>query len=235
MTGNVNSAYARAELLLQNTALDIARQGEGQLVIHMLKHAHQDELALIRSAASNAKFVNEFCWPINWSDQTQGSDYVDGIPLLLRSVKTATVDELFNKLALIDRRDSFSFLRTSYVGGIPAAGTVVGPFVRINTGHESKGAMVEFFYALGHLAATSADLFPAVGPAGGVSAGQPGHACPHREVRAEHRRLLLRARGPERPARLCGGPAAHQVLRPGSGPGHDLRPGATSPAGCSNC
>ena len=158
MTGNVNSAYARAELLLQNTALDIARQGEGQLVIHMLKHAHQDELALIRSAASNAKFVNEFCWPINWSDQTQGSDYVDGIPLLLRSVKTATVDELFNKLALIDRRDSFSFLRTSYVGGIPAAGTVVGPFVRINTGHESKGAMVEFFYALGHLAATSADL-----------------------------------------------------------------------------
>lgn len=155
MRGNLESACARAEALLQDLALDLARHDEGQLVIHMLKNGHRDELALIRSAARNAKFVNEFCWPINWLDPTQGSNYVDGIPLILRSVSTGNVDELFGKLVTVDRRDSFSFLRTSYVGEIGAVGDIPGPFVRINTGHESKRAMVEYFYAFGHLAAST--------------------------------------------------------------------------------
>jgi hypothetical protein len=155
MKGNLRSAYARAEALLQDLALDLARHDEGQLVIHMLKYGHRDELALIRSAARNAKFVNAFSWPIDWLDRTQGSNYVDGIPLILRSVSTGDVDELFGKLDTIDRRDSFSFLRTSYVGGIGSAGSIQGPFVRINTGHEPKEAMVEYFYAFGHLATST--------------------------------------------------------------------------------
>ncbi len=163
MKGNLDSAYARWEALMQDLALDLGRHDEGQLVIHMLKYGHRDELALIRSAARNAKFVNEFCWPIDWSDRRQGSNYVNGIPLILRSTRTGDVDALFRKLVTIDQRDSFSFLRTSYVGGIGAVGGVDGPFVRINTGHESRRAMVEYFYAFGHLASgtpsgTSADL-----------------------------------------------------------------------------
>ncbi|MGW6503860.1 hypothetical protein [Nonomuraea angiospora] len=152
--GNLASASARAETLLQDRALDLARSDETQLVVHMFKHGHRDELELIRTAADNAKFVDEFCWPINGQDRGRGSTYVDGIPLLLRAPTRA--DDLFKKLVTIDQRDSFSFLRTSYVGGIPGP---YGPdekkeekwYVRINTGHESKQAMVENFYAFGHL------------------------------------------------------------------------------------
>ncbi|GII62596.1 hypothetical protein Skr01_26810 [Sphaerisporangium krabiense] len=147
MTGNLASAFARSEALLQDLALDLARLDEAQLVVHMLKHGHRDELALMRSASANAKFVDEFCWPIDREDRRQGSSYVDGIPLILRSTPTGSVDKLFENLVMIDRRDSFSFLRTSYVGGIP------GPYARVNTGHESKETMVECFYALGHLSA----------------------------------------------------------------------------------
>jgi hypothetical protein len=139
-------------------ALDLARYDEGQLVIHLLTYGHRDELGLIGSAADNAKFVDHFCWPIDRTNARQGSTYVDGIPLLLRSISavsnadpTRDIDHLFEKLTMIDWRDSFSFLRTSFVGGIDEVGGVQGPFVRINTGHESKEAMVEYFYAFGHL------------------------------------------------------------------------------------
>ncbi|MGW0811074.1 hypothetical protein [Nonomuraea sp. NPDC002799] len=159
MKGNRASAIARAEALLQDLDLDLARHDEGQLVIHMLRHGHGDELALARSAAANAKFVDEFCWPIDRLDTALGSSYVDGIPLLMRSTPTGRVGKLLEDLALIDRRDSFSFLRTSFVGGIP------GPwgsqslqenwYARINPGHESKETMVECFYAFGHLATST--------------------------------------------------------------------------------
>ncbi|MGI5267691.1 hypothetical protein ACQEUU_00915 [Nonomuraea sp. CA-218870] len=159
--GNLESVYARAEALLQGIALDLARHDEGQLVIHMLRHGHRDELALVESAAGNAKFVDEFCWPIDRMDQSQGTTYVEGIPLLLRATSTGKVDTLFGKLALIDWRDSFSFLRTSYVGRIP--GPWGAPpekqqeawYVRINPGHEPKETMVECFYAFGHLATST--------------------------------------------------------------------------------
>ncbi|WP_431912548.1 hypothetical protein [Nonomuraea jabiensis] len=151
--GNLASASARAETLLQDRALDLARGDELQFVVHMFKHGHRDELALIRSAAGNAEFVDGFCWPINGEDRKQGSTYVDGIPLLLRAPIKA--DDLFKKLVTIDQRDSFSFLRTSYVGGIPGPYGADKPeekwYVRINTGHEPKQAMVENFYAFGHL------------------------------------------------------------------------------------
>ncbi|WP_327049388.1 hypothetical protein OG320_16800 [Microbispora sp. NBC_01189] len=153
--GNLKSAYARAEALLQDIELDLAGHDEAQLVVHMLRHGHRDELALMRSAAGNARFVDQFCWPIDRSDLRQGTPYVEGIPLILRTTPTGDADALFKKLALIDKRDSFSFLRTSYVDGIPSAGGVEGKYVRINTGHESKAAMVEYFYAFGHLATST--------------------------------------------------------------------------------
>ncbi|MGW4641770.1 hypothetical protein ACWEN6_24845 [Sphaerisporangium sp. NPDC004334] len=141
--------FARAEALLQDLVLDLTGNDEAQLVIHMLRHGHRDELALVRHAAGNAEFVDEFCWPIDPKDRKLGSSYVEGIPLLLRGAPTGRVDKLFETLAMIDRRDSFSFLRTSYVGGIP------GPYARINTGHESRESMVEYFYAFGHLATST--------------------------------------------------------------------------------
>ncbi|XVQ86866.1 hypothetical protein ACQP2K_05435 [Microbispora siamensis] len=153
--GNLASAYARAEALLQDLDLDLARHDEAQLVVHMLRHGHRDELELVRSAAKNAKFVDEFCWPVDPSGLKQGAPYVDGIPLLLRATPTGDVDALFKRLILIDQRDSFSFLRTSYVGEIPSVGGVPGQYVRINPGHESKEAMVEYFYAFGHLATST--------------------------------------------------------------------------------
>ncbi|MBP2704274.1 hypothetical protein JOL79_10670 [Microbispora sp. RL4-1S] len=155
MKGNLESAYARSEALLQDLNLDFIRHDESQLVVHMLRHGHRDELELVRSAARNAKFVDEFCWPIGRSDLRQGTPYVEGIPLLMRSTPTGDVDELFKKLVTIDWRDSFSFLRTSYVGDIPRVGDVSGKFVRINTGHEPKESMVEYFYAFGHLATST--------------------------------------------------------------------------------
>ncbi|MEU8197292.1 hypothetical protein AB0C10_26240 [Microbispora amethystogenes] len=150
--GNLESASARAEALLQDLSLDLTQHDEAQLVMHMLRHGHRDELALMRSAAVNARFVDEFCWPIDKTDLRQGTPYVEGIPLILRTTPTGDVDKLFQKLQMIDKRDSFSFLRTSFVGGIPSAGGVEGKYVRINTGHESKATMVEYFYAFGHLA-----------------------------------------------------------------------------------
>lgn len=167
--GNLESVFARAEVLLQDIQLDLARHDEGQLVIHMLRHGHRDELALIDSAARNAKFVDEFCWPIDRTNQRLGTTYVDGIPLLLRATSTGKIDTLFAKLVLIDWRDSFSFLRTSYVGRIPGPWGAAPAeqkeewYVRINPGHESKETMVECFYAFGHLATST--------PPG---AGQPG-------------------------------------------------------------
>lgn len=150
--GNLASASARFEALQQDFSLDLDQHDEAQLVVHMLTHGHSDELALIGSAARNAEFVDGFCWPITRSARTQGSSYIDGLPLLLRSATPGDVDELFDRLTVIDRRDSFSFLRTSYVGGIGAINQIVGPFVRINTGHESKATLVEYLYAFGHLA-----------------------------------------------------------------------------------
>ncbi|KAA9376527.1 hypothetical protein F5972_24295 [Microbispora cellulosiformans] len=152
---NPKSVLARAEAMLQDIELDLAGHDEAQLVVHMLKHGHRDELALMRSSAGNAEFVDRFCWPIDKSDLRQGTPYVEGIPLILRTTPTGDADALFQRLALIDKRDSFSFLRTSYVGGIPSAGGVPGKYVRINTGHESKAAMVEYFYAFGHLATST--------------------------------------------------------------------------------
>ncbi|WP_182883034.1 hypothetical protein [Microbispora sp. H10949] len=152
---NLESAYARAEALLQDLDLGLAGHDESQLVVHMLRHGHRDELALMRSAARNAKFVDEFCWPIERSDFSQGTSYVDGIPLLMRRTPAVDTDELFKKLVLIDQRLSFSFLRTSYSGQIPSVGGVEGKYVRINTGHESKATMVECFYAFGHLATST--------------------------------------------------------------------------------
>ncbi|RCG27358.1 hypothetical protein DQ384_27050 [Sphaerisporangium album] len=154
--GNLASASARAKARIQEHDLDIAAHDEGQFIIHMLKHGHRDELALIDHAAENAKFVDEFCWPIE-ADYAKGSKYVDGIPLLLRSSPTGKVGKIFGRLAGVDQRDSFSFLRTSYVGGIPGPWPVPdteGYYVRINTGHEPKEKMVENFYAFGHLAAS---------------------------------------------------------------------------------
>ncbi len=161
--GNLDSAWSRAEALLQEFDLDLAAHDEGQLIIHMLKHGHRDELALIDHASENAKFVDEFCWPIQADPglgYAQGSKYVDGIPLLLRSTPTGKVGGIFGRLAGVDQRDSFSFLRTSYVGGIPGPwpkADTENYYVRINTGHEPKEKMVENFYAFGHL---SSGLFP---------------------------------------------------------------------------
>ncbi|MEV4016893.1 hypothetical protein AB0J35_41010 [Nonomuraea angiospora] len=150
------SQRTQAEARLQELDLDLARHDEGQLVIHMLKHGNQDEQALMRSAAGNAEFVNKFCWPVTHPDL--GSPYVEGIPLLLRSKAGGGIAELFQKLALVDWRGSFSFLRTSFVDLIPGpwgASTTDQRedwYTRINTGHESKQTMVEYFYAFGHLA-----------------------------------------------------------------------------------
>ncbi|MGW6503859.1 hypothetical protein [Nonomuraea angiospora] len=150
------SQRTQAEALLHELDLDLARHDEGQLVIHMLKHGNQDEQALMRSAAGNAEFVNKFCWPVTNTDL--GSPYVDGIPLLLRSKPEGGIAELFQKLALVDWRGSFAFLRTSFVDlipgpwGAPTEAQQEDWYTRINTGHESKQAMVEYFYALGHLA-----------------------------------------------------------------------------------
>lgn len=157
--GNLDSAFSRAEALLTEIDLDLASHDEAQLVIHMLRHGHRDELSLITHAAENAKFVDAFCWPIE-ADYAQGSKYVDGIPLLLRSTPTGRVGSLFEHLVQVDLRDSFSFLRTSYVAGIPGPWpepTTENMYVRINTGHEPKGTMVENFYAFGHL---SSNLLP---------------------------------------------------------------------------
>lgn len=148
------SQRTQAEARLQELDLDLARHDEGQLVIHMLKHGNQDEQALMRSAAGNAEFVNQFCWPVTHTDL--GSPYVDGIPLLLRSKPGGEIAALFQKLALVDWRGSFSFLRTSFVDLIPgpwgAPNQQEDWYTRINTGHESKQTMVEYFYAFGHLA-----------------------------------------------------------------------------------
>ncbi|MER6008049.1 hypothetical protein ABT120_56600 [Nonomuraea angiospora] len=150
------SQRTQAEARLQELDLDLARHDEGQLVIHMLKHGNQDEQALMRSASGNAEFVNRFCWPVTHTDL--GSPYVDGIPLLLRSKPEGEIAALFQKLALVDWRGSFSFLRTSFVDlipgpwGKPTEGQQEDWYTRINTGHESRQAMVEYFYALGHLA-----------------------------------------------------------------------------------
>ncbi|MDX3102692.1 hypothetical protein [Nonomuraea angiospora] len=150
------SQRTQAEARLHELDLDLARHDEGQFVIHMLKHGNQDEQALMRNAAGNAEFVNKFCWPVTNTDL--GSPYVDGIPLLLRSKSGGGIAEQFQKLALVDWRGSFAFLRTSFVDLIPGpwgASTEKQKedwYTRINTGHESKQAMVEYFYALGHLA-----------------------------------------------------------------------------------
>ncbi|MBB5781264.1 hypothetical protein [Nonomuraea jabiensis] len=153
--GGYASQRTQAEARLQELDLDLARHDEGQLVIHMLKHGNQDEQALMRSAAGNAEFVNKFCWPVTHTDL--GSPYVDGIPLLLRSKPGGEIAALFDKLALVDSRGSFSFLRTSFVDLIPGPWGVLPEdqkedwYTRINTGHESKQTMVEYFYAFGHL------------------------------------------------------------------------------------
>ncbi|WP_433428065.1 hypothetical protein [Nonomuraea sp. CA-141351] len=152
--GGMASQRTQAEARLQELDLDLARHDEGQLVIHMLKHGNQDEQALMRSAAGNAQFVNKFCWPVTHTDL--GSPYVDGIPLLLRSKPGGQIAELFQKLTLVDWRGSFSFLRTSFVDLIPGPWGATDQqedwYTRINTGHESKQTMVEYFYAFGHLA-----------------------------------------------------------------------------------
>ncbi|MGW4963483.1 hypothetical protein ACWEPL_40230 [Nonomuraea sp. NPDC004186] len=155
-THSIESQRTQSEARLQELELDLARHDEGQLVIHMLKHGNQDEQALMRSAAGNAEFVNRFCWPVTHTDL--GSPYVDGIPLLLRSKPGGEMTALFQKLALVDWRGSFSFLRTSFVDlipgpwGKPTEGQQEDWYTRINTGQESKQAMVEYFYAFGHLA-----------------------------------------------------------------------------------
>jgi hypothetical protein len=137
-------------------------------VMHMLKHAHRDELALVAAAAVNARFVDSFCWPVG-GHQALGTSYVDGIPLLLRSTPMGNINEPLKRFLAVDARNSFSFLRTSYVGGIDLAKGPDGAtvkYVRFNTGHESRAAMVEFFYAFGHLAigllpgATEATMAP---------------------------------------------------------------------------
>ncbi|MFF4615995.1 hypothetical protein [Nonomuraea jabiensis] len=171
--GGHASQYTQAEARLQELDLDLARHDEGQLVIHMLKHGNQDEQALMRSAAGNAEFVNTFCWPVTHTDL--GSPYVDGIPLLLRSKPGGEIAALFQKLALVDWRGSFSFLRTSFVDLIPgpwgATDQQADWYTRINTGHESKQTMVEYFYAFGHLA--TGRLPGAKEPTAQVSLSQP--------------------------------------------------------------
>jgi hypothetical protein len=145
------SASAQYEAMLHDLDLDLARHDEGQLVVHMLTYGHKDELALVRSAAGNAQFIDDYCWPIDHTKKTLGSKYVDGVPLLLRSTPDR-VDKLFEHLMVIDRRDSFSFLRTSFVAIDFTTDPRYGNhFVRINPGHEPKRSMVEYFYAIGHL------------------------------------------------------------------------------------
>jgi len=153
LSGN-NSLDAQIKVLEQEIALGLHRNDESQLVVHLLKHGHQHELNLIRSAAENARFTDSFCWPTH-DVRLLGSPYVDGIPLLLRSTP-GDVNSSLKAFTLVDWRNSFSFLRTSFVGGIDLPfgppGSDPVKYVRFNTGHESKAAMVEFFYAFGHLA-----------------------------------------------------------------------------------
>jgi hypothetical protein len=129
---------------LHEDNLDFASSPDAQLMTHILRHAAGDELSLIRSAAANAAFVDAECWPPG--RHPMDLKFVIGIPLLFRAMEGGNVRELV-KLLNIDTRDSFSFLRTSHVGFILQGAECV----RLNPGQESKPAMVEFFYALGHL------------------------------------------------------------------------------------
>lgn len=131
---------------LHNKALDFADSPEAQLMTHILTHAAEDEITLIKNAAANTKFVSELCWP---SGDHRDSKFAPGIPLLFRAMGGKDVRP-FVELLNIEKRDSFSFLQTSFVPipGFPDP----SHSVRLNPGQESKEAMVEFFYALGHLA-----------------------------------------------------------------------------------
>jgi hypothetical protein len=151
--GNRASAATCYEVLREEFALDLTRHDEAQLVVHILKHAHRHELALIAVAAAGTRFVDRFCWPVD-GKEAFGTPYVDGIPLLLRAT-VGDLNAVVKKFPALDARNSFSFLRTSWVGDINLKREQVGrevKYVRFNTGHESRAGMVEIFYALGHLA-----------------------------------------------------------------------------------
>ena len=142
LVGKTGNGLPDKETSVHNLELNFADTPAAQLMTHILKHAAGDELVLITSAAANAKFIDDFCWP---PVDNRDSKFVDGIPLLLRARGGKDVRP-FVALLNIDKRDSFSFLRTSYVTLDMNDGSV-----RINPGQETKEAMVEFFYAIGHL------------------------------------------------------------------------------------
>lgn len=107
------------------------QQEESQLMTHVLKHAHGDEIRLIKDAAKKAKFIDDFCFPATGGDPP----HVAGLPFVLRPGTSQKLKDL-----QIDLRDSFSFMNTSYLDFNG----------RINPGHESESRMVEQFYALGY-------------------------------------------------------------------------------------
>lgn len=139
------------------TDLDWMANDDSQLLAHFLTKGADSEVPMISKAAESAKFAQAFC-----AGQKGFAAHGDGLPFLVvvdevpevkckkrKDKPVMSVGDWINKSGA-DLKDSFAFLNTSYLGGVPTAD---GAGCRITVGQESKEEVIEKLWAVGTIVA----------------------------------------------------------------------------------
>jgi hypothetical protein len=120
----------------------LAGHDEMQLLGHILKHASQHELLLIQDSADKAQVLGAHVWPTTRNEPpVQGLPFVS-VPAMLFGDTTLSTDVM--RALDIEARDSFGFMRTSFL--------LAGDITRVTAGHEHIETLVERLFAAGHIA-----------------------------------------------------------------------------------
>jgi hypothetical protein len=133
--------------------LDWMANDESQLLTHFLTEGAGSEVPMIAKAAESAKFAQQFCTGgKGWDNYQEGLPFVlvgDMGPYLkcakLKKQNYTEVGKLVQSSGS-DLKDSFAFLGTSYLNGVP---TEKGGGCRITLGQESREEVVEKLWGIG--------------------------------------------------------------------------------------
>jgi hypothetical protein len=189
-----DAAFARGgEFAAQSeAALDFRNNDESQLLAHLVSAGSDQELPMVKRAADNAKFVGAACLGV-----PARQAHNEGLPFVMfRPDYSASVEEALFKLG-VENRDSFGFQNSSVLS-VPLQG------LRINTGQDPENALVEKFYAVGHL--LNDEVVASLDPA------KVKRLVDEKRAGAADTAAALLARAPQRAAEAEKDPAAKPVL-----------------------
>ena len=159
-------ANATKSLTEAEASLDWMQNDDSQLLAHFLTEGSDGEVPMLKHAANNAAFAQKMSSGGGWLNYEPDLPFVmvkQEIPQLPCRKRASNLDEnagfemtmgtLINHCGA-DYKDSFAFLGTSYLTGVPVEN---GEACRITLGQDTEAEVVEKLWSIGHVAAKTKD------------------------------------------------------------------------------